>query len=97
MFHDFVFFVSRADRVKSLELDKAESMMPTPRDPERYSFWVPTTLIPFYMKDRIMVSIVSLWQMYVSACYSNKSEAIGKIATPSHERYKRGIDFHPLL
>ncbi|KAE9467237.1 hypothetical protein C3L33_00866, partial [Rhododendron williamsianum] len=49
----------RRDRFKSLELDKAESMMPTTRDPERYT------------------------------CYSNKSEATGKIATPSHERYKR--------
>ncbi|XP_058228356.1 uncharacterized protein LOC131336502 isoform X1 [Rhododendron vialii] len=32
----------RRDRIKSLELDKAESMMPTPRDPERYSFWLAT-------------------------------------------------------
>ncbi|GFZ03558.1 zinc finger (C3HC4-type RING finger) family protein [Actinidia rufa] len=47
----------RRDRLRLLELDKAESMMPTTRDPERFT------------------------------CYSNKSEAIRTIATPSHERY----------
>ncbi|GMQ10808.1 hypothetical protein CsSME_00053668 [Camellia sinensis var. sinensis] len=31
-----------ADRNRLLELDKAESMMPTTRDPERYSFWLAT-------------------------------------------------------
>ncbi|CAL5441788.1 unnamed protein product [Camellia sinensis] len=32
----------RRDRNRLLELDKAESMMPTTRDPERYSFWLAT-------------------------------------------------------
>ncbi|KAF5934001.1 hypothetical protein HYC85_030172 [Camellia sinensis] len=32
----------RRDRIRLLELDKAESMMPTTRDPERYSFWLAT-------------------------------------------------------
>ncbi|PSS07941.1 LON peptidase N-terminal domain and RING finger protein [Actinidia chinensis var. chinensis] len=32
----------RRDRLRLLELDKAESMMPTTRDPERFSFWLAT-------------------------------------------------------
>lgn len=29
-----------SDRIKLAELFKAEGMMPTTRDPERFSFWV---------------------------------------------------------
>ncbi|GFZ12127.1 zinc finger (C3HC4-type RING finger) family protein [Actinidia rufa] len=51
----------RQDSIKLLELDKAESMMPTTRDPELFSFWLATL---------------------------TKADAIRKIGTPLHERYK---------
>lgn len=71
VYHMFIFFflclgpfVTKtyfSDRIKLAELFKAEGMMPTTRDPERFSFWVYLMLNMQVNQDKKVCSVLLIF------------------------------------
>lgn len=77
---------SNADQARLAQLFKAEGLMPTTQDPERFSFWVCIFLLNNSVYN--LVNLIFLQArtdvVYLgAACYSNKQETSRKIGPPS--------------